>query len=399
MSWEEEEKRLKENDETFTNPDKELVDKYKGLWEVVRPENKYKLETSILGIEKIIKGTNKIAAAYKCHADILAGPISLIVQGMQDADYFPKKCRFSKLTFLPNRSIFSLDALPKILETVMQKAFEPLVRKSYEHYDAFNMAYRKHCGTELCTAMSFIETERADEAVGQFFIDLKKGFNKCNRHIGLAKMQQICGAGKIMESWFLRRWYTYKGATRGWQFNTGVPAGTVLGPMLFVMVMDSNRAMTALNGDILWPGSYSDDDSPTFSMREIMTGRAQLAVDEANGYMVDLGCQYHVAGKKGPTMLVYKRKSQILSEAGIRAVKQLNIDNNPIRVVDKQKFLGINVMTRPLPELIGKGKEGEGEGREGQEEDEEDEMSDTDLEEIITKDEARVLDKYGYCLK
>ena len=94
MTWQEEERRLEENDETFTNPDKELVNKYKDMWRLVEPQNKYKLETSLAGIEEIIKGTKKIAATYKCHADLLAGPISLIVQGMQSADYFPKKCRY-----------------------------------------------------------------------------------------------------------------------------------------------------------------------------------------------------------------------------------------------------------------------------------------------------------------
>merc|ERR1712131_374996 len=60
---------------------------------------------------------------FKVQRSLLVEPIFIILKMIQIAGYFPKSMRKSKLTFLPKRSIFSLDPLTKIVESVLSKSF------------------------------------------------------------------------------------------------------------------------------------------------------------------------------------------------------------------------------------------------------------------------------------
>ena len=238
-----------------------------------------------------------------------------------------------------------LDALPKILEGAMKMAFEPLLRESYKKYDALNMAYRENCGVELCISTALSEVERSNEPSVQFFGDLQKAFQYCHRGLILKRFQQICGAGQIVHSWFERRWYIFDGATRGWQFNRGVPAGTLIGVISFLMHADSNIAMSALNPDILGKAvsSFSDDDSPLFSETTTINGGTQRTLTDSYEYMSSLGCKYHVDGLKGPTLLVYLKKTEIYRED---LYSSLTLGGYPVKSVSKQRFLGVVIEVR-----------------------------------------------------
>ena len=346
---EEEEEAVRKLEETFTNTDPDY-DPMLDEWKKITPEKSFILPTNKFIVEDIIKNTKKIDSFYKNNAKTLAPSISIILECMQRTQHFPKACRYSRMVFLPSRSIFMLDALPKILESAMKFAFDPLIKSEYSKNDSLNMAYRENCGVELCVSTALAEIEKCSESSVQVFADEVKAFQYCKRGTVLCEFQRICGAGQIVASWFARRWYIFRGWCRGWQFNRGVPAGTIVGVYGYILQKNTNQAMNGNNPRILGKAvsSFSDDSSPSFSITEVRKGGAQDTIDESFRHVCEQGCKYHMDGKKGPTMLVYLRKNQEYASE----IDDLNLGGAAIRRVSTQRFLGVDVSVRPIEEPV-----------------------------------------------
>jgi len=58
--------------------------------------------------------------------------VYVLLRLIEKTDYFPKLLRNSKMTILPSRCIFSLDALPKIIESILALEFNICMKKDYE---------------------------------------------------------------------------------------------------------------------------------------------------------------------------------------------------------------------------------------------------------------------------
>ena len=115
-----------------------------------------------------------------------------------------------------------------------------------------------------CNAITLTEIEKSigkGEGALQKYIDLQKAFNTVPWSTVIEEAQRKLGAGKIFKTWFEGRVYTYKGQTRGANFNRGVAAGTLWGVLGFKLFINTDVTWTAMNDKILWGSGYSDDRS------------------------------------------------------------------------------------------------------------------------------------------
>jgi len=128
FSPEERQEKLEKNDATFFNDAPGFgsdIDEYKNI----TPEFEFELDPwdplkndKLSKIFKTIK-MDKKDYFFKVHRASFVAPIFVILKMIKHTGHFPKSMRKSKLTFLPNRSIFSLDPLTKIVESVLAKYF------------------------------------------------------------------------------------------------------------------------------------------------------------------------------------------------------------------------------------------------------------------------------------
>ena len=340
LTEEAKEQKLIKNDMTYmAKPGKEPdYDSYKDIAAV----NKYELNMTVSQTEDLVRGVKKVDVFYRNNAKALAPYICFLINWIGEIDHFPKCCRRSKLTFLPSRAIFSLEALPKIFETAMKRSFDVCFDRELAKFDPGNMAYRKNAGVVLTTFLTFQAVETCDTGVVQTFQDAVKAFNACSRTVVVAEYQRVCGAGKLMKSWFQDRVYLYDGKERGHDHNRGVGPGTLCGVDGFTLFVNTNDAMISSNEDVLEVAKYSDDDSPCFSMNTVANGRCQATLDRSFAWMTDMGGDYHLSGDKAPVLMCYLKKGQ----EACAEVDLLTLGGAVVKRVHEQRFLGVNVVVR-----------------------------------------------------
>ena len=338
--------RLDKNDTTFItdNFDRKAFEEAA----LEEPVNQYNLDDwTDEKVKELIDDSTKIDRFYKIHSETLSSPILIIARAMKTAEYFPKQYRTSKCTVLPKRCIFSLEAVPKILEKIFQKTWEDVLHKYYKDtYDPLQMAYEEGRGVVSCNAISLTEIEVSvvdeKEGVVQKYVDLRSAFNTVPWRTAIREAQIKLGAGKIMKTWFEGRVYTYKGEIRGVEFNRGVPAGTLWGVLAFKLFINTDVTWTAYNEKILWASAYSDDRSPLCNGPRIRDGSFQKDIDTSVEWAKEQGCEYHLTGKKAPQMLCFETKK---TTSVVEMAKLLTVDSVSIDLKEIVKILGLSICT------------------------------------------------------
>ena len=289
----------------------------------------------------------------KIHRDLLLDPLFVILKMIKKAGYFPKALRTSRLTFLPTRCIFSLDAITKIVESSLALSFNKCVREHYkEHGDPHQMAYEPGRGTTSCNLITYslcdIILFKTKKPIAQIFADLVKAFNKANRSVMLCEIQRIAGAGDICRSRFQGRVYTFEDMVRGQNFNRGVDPGSPISVVLFKLFMNTDVSLTSLNDKIVWASCYSDDRAPIIPADDAVSGVAQEAFDGSTKWSEETACEYHghlksdgSANKKGPKFLEFKKRGM----ASESCFSELSLSGHELLHTSNMRELGLNVST------------------------------------------------------
>ena len=262
-------------------------------------------------------------------------------------NYFPKKRRSSKLTFInkgsSERCTFSLDTLTKILESVISVELNACLKKDYKkNGDPFQMAYEDERGCTACNAITFTHVDinlNRNEPCVQKFVDMVKAFNMAYRGVMLSEVHRIAGAGGLCASRFDGRVYVFDGEERGHEFNRGVDAGSPIAVFLFKLNMNHDKALTALNPDLDWPSLYSDDRSALVRLCNIFG--LQKALDESWSRAKILNVLYHTHGDKAPMCLACILSGMDLPEEFLN----IKLGDTKLELVDDQRNLGLNIYT------------------------------------------------------
>ena len=172
----------------------------------VEPLNYFEINEDVNNVVEIIKRLNKIDSFYKRYAVELAPSLALILMIMNRSHLFPSVCKITNLTFLPNRTIFSLDFLAKFVERAVQDAIDEVTPP--EEYGQF--AYQKFRSCELLVAIGLDRAERCPVPCIGVGMDARKAFDTAPwRQMGI-NMQQTCNGGLFRYNYTKNRTHKFQ---------------------------------------------------------------------------------------------------------------------------------------------------------------------------------------------
>ena len=363
LTEEEKQDRLEKHDATFINSDPNFKCKMSEMLDIT-PDRSFSLEAwnpkqNPGKLEEFIKSRPKIDPFYKIHAAHIASPLYRLLDMIQQAQYFPKCMRTSKAIFIPGRTIFSLEALIKIIESVLSIEFGVCTLADFEiNGDPDGFAYRKGRSVLSCMAIALTGIEIAPREDGMdcvmCTIDLKKAFNSANRATIVAEAQRMAGAGRIIKTRFDGRTYTSDGEVRGLNHNKGTDAGAPISVWGFDRWISTDLAtlkisrVLNLKPVIIEPCNFSDDRNLTSRGSDVENGRFQKEV--INGmveWAIREGAEFHITGKKAPSLLIFSQIYGGSRTKNPKGVNDLKLCNSVIQVKDRERVLGLVISTKP----------------------------------------------------
>ena len=225
---------------------------------------------------KTSKGFDGISMKMIKHvSDFVVGPITLLINQSLMTNIFPSKLKIAKIMpLLKKPNIFTPDnfrpiSLLPCVSKIIEKCVFTQVFDYFENHKLLfgsQYGYRKNHSTETaCLELVDKLYKQLDDNQSPFcvFIDLSKAFDTINHSILLAKLKYY-GFDQNALSWFKsyltdRKQFVevdgYKSETKN--IRTGVPQGSTLGPLLFIIYMnDINDVSDALSSIL-----FADDTS------------------------------------------------------------------------------------------------------------------------------------------
>ena len=203
-----------------------------------------------------------VLAPYLTYLTNLSFCSGMFPQSLKYARVLPLHKPDSRIIMSNYRPISLLSSCSKVIEKIMHSRF-------YKYLEKFELLYHRQFGfrEKFATVDALAElTERLRLGVDKnikcsFFIDLKKAFDTLDHKILLRKLECSGVRGncyKWFESYLSNRYQCVHvtNCSSDWlQVNTGIPQGSVLGPLLFlVYINDIQHAVC--NSDVFL---FADD--------------------------------------------------------------------------------------------------------------------------------------------
>ena len=258
---------------------------------------------------------------------------------MKIAKVIPLYKKGDKLNVSNYRPISLLSSLSKILEKVVYRRTVYFL-KTHSIFSNFQFGFREKHNTEHAL-LNFIDKvahalDNSSHLVG-IFLDFSKAFDTINHDILLFKLSHYGVRGKALE-WFRsylsnRRQYVFlNDHTSNMQnVNCGVPQGSLLGPLLFIIYIND----FCKSSDVLSFILFADDSNLFYSHRN-----PNSLVNVVNSELEKV-TQWIKANKL--SLNLQKNKYMLFSNSIDTLPKNIIFDDTPLEVVLFITFLGITV--------------------------------------------------------
>lgn len=241
------------------------------------------------------------------------------------------------------RPISVLPIFSKILEKIMFKRLTTYM-KDHNFLTDKQYGFREKHSTymALVDLLDLISKEIDDKKIPiGVFIDLSKAFDTINHEILLNKLN-LYGVRGIAHKWFSsylsnRHQFVQLASIKSstLQITCGVPQGSILGPLLFIIYINDIVNVSKL----VTPIMFADDTNLFFSGRKIsnLVSTVNSELDKINTWFKLNKLSLNVK-KTNFIMFASKRNSSINSSLNTLEIK---IDNSKIEQVHSSKFLGV----------------------------------------------------------
>ena len=289
--------------------------------------------------------------------------LTLTINQSLTTGIFPRKLKIAKVLPLFKKGIKNIfdNYRPISLLPAMSKVFEKIVFKQlYDYFQTKKLIYKSQYGFRSLhsTELAALElTDRINENLDKgelpiaIYLDLSKAFDTLDHDILLAKLHYY-GLSGISLDWFTsylcdrHQYVDFDGTDSEMRsIHTGVPQGSILGPLLFLIYMNDIAEASDNFHSIL----YADDTSLTepISTFDIITPRGQIdKYNLATNINKELENIYNWLCVNKLSLNIPKTKFMIFHHRQKRIdsiIPNLIINNHQIERVTDFNFLGITL--------------------------------------------------------
>ena len=307
-----------------------------------------------LGNKKSMGPENISAFFLHLTLPYIVEPLTYIYNLCIEKNIFPTALKVAKVIPLPKakdtsdpnnfRPISLLPLLSKPLERHIQKhLYEYLNVNALLHTKQSGFRPKHSCQTALISLYdSWLASINKSEIVGTLFLDFRKAFDLVNHSILLKKLPlylpQSHSIG-ILESFLKNRFQFVKinrSVSSKESVKTGVPQGSVLGPLLFILYI--NDLPLHLNNE-LTNNLFADDSSMHASSKSIdhLNSSLQNGLNDANTWCSKNSMSIHP--EKTKSMIVTTRQKHKRAPLQL----SLSLGNKKIQQVVEHKVLGVTL--------------------------------------------------------
>ena len=312
------------------------------------PISPNEVDTVIMNLKDNGNKVNTIATSVLVESKHIITPILChLINLFVQQGYFPENLKLGCITPIFKsgdkkkannyRPVCSLSPLSKIIEKVINNRMVNFLEE-HEILSKTQFGFRKNMGTEtaLLNYIDHIQNELNDKKYAiSVFMDLSKAFDVINHKILETKLYHYGFRGKFLE--FLlsfvkdRKYFVHINGQNSETktVNIGVPQGSTLGPLLFLLYINDMVLCCAL----LFLSQFADDSTVTYSDENLLV--ALKTIEEQFKHVLDW-----LAANK---LIINLNKTHLmLFTNNIRdAAISITANGQSITEITETKFLGV----------------------------------------------------------
>ena len=291
--------------------------------------------------------------------DIISPPLTLVINQSLNTGIFPDTLKVAKVMPLLKKGDNNLlnNYRPISLLPAISKVFEKIVyRQIYSYLEQHNLLLKSQYGfrtdhsTELA-GLEFVDRILHDMDNKQFplaiFLDLSKAFDTLDHTILLTKLKHY-GILGVPLKWFTsylsnRKQYVQLDSVKSnlLDIKTGVPQGSILGPLLFIIYMNDIKSASDRFDLVL----YADDTTLNTALGSITQNCTNL-VETSHIISNELNKIYLWLNANRLSLNFEKKKYMIFQRQHKKARTlslDIKINDYSVEQVEEFDFLGLTI--------------------------------------------------------